>query len=156
VRAFLTAALFLCLISACGGEAARVAREPSQSPGRTVQPPLQGKDCELLPGAPPSHNLAIGRIDRPFCIVWRDRWRDEAGFRIVLQYEQPQGPPEVFEYTLPADTTEILFPPADSPANINPDQCLTRKDFAVTVFAMLPGRGEVQVDSRSVVLECGS
>lgn len=141
----------LLSFSGCGPDGSSTV---SPVPATTYTPKgLIGTNCPVPQTVSRNQRMSFGAPGGPFCLVWQDSWNDETGFRIVLQYEGPNAPGERFDYSLPADTTEFLFPAADSPADVNPSLCLQRKDFGVTLLVVRP-TGVERVDARSRILEC--
>lgn len=91
-------------------------------------------------------NVSVGR--NPFCVVWRDAYTNERGFRVVLEYS---GSGERFTYERPANSTQLIIPQEAAPPASDP-QC-RRSNFAVSVVALRPG-GETLVGGLAVETEC--
>lgn len=89
----------------------------------------------------------------PFCIVWVDKFDDESGFHIVLQYDRSG---EHFVYVVGPDMTQLVVPEADAPRlNESLEQCLQRKDWQITVIALRSG-SEYPFGGMAATVECGS
>lgn len=89
----------------------------------------------------------------PFCIVWRDEFDDEQGFRVHLDYDQSG---ERFIYEVGPNVGQLLVPEEDAPRLTESlDQCRRRNAFAVQVVALRPD-GEWPVGSLAANIECGS
>lgn len=102
---------------------------------------------------PPSDLLEteVDILAAPFCIVWIDKFTDETGFQIVLEYPQSG---EQFVYETEANVTQFLVPQADAPRLAeSQEQCLKRKDWQVKVAALRPG-GLHPFAETAVTIEC--
>jgi hypothetical protein len=167
------AALFS--VAACGGYTA---------PSATISPTPSGVSAKDVPVATqvtaPEPELPLGttcpvdlfgspatgpksprvwfRRHDPFCIVWRDAFANETGFRAVLRYNGG----EEFIYWVAANVNEVYPPPSEWPDTLPrlPDDLnspeaagilrgLPRKDIQVTVYALTPV-GEVIVDGFAI------
>ena len=84
----------------------------------------------------------------PFCLVWRDDYADETGFRIVLHYLTGD---ETFTYRLPAGQTQFVIPTADAPQSAR--RPCDRSSFSITVYALRPG-SETLVGGFALEAEC--
>lgn len=86
------------------------------------------------------------------CVVWRDAFDDETGFRVHLAYE-PSG--ERFVYEVGPNVEYFAVPEPDRPRLADsPEQCRQRNAFTVEVVALRPD-GEWRVGSMAANVECG-
>lgn len=87
-----------------------------------------------------------------FCIGWRDTYRDEQRFLIILKYLNSR---EEFRYLAPPNSTQLYVPAVDAPGNATVEQCIRRKDFSVRIEAILANASMV-VGEMAGEGECGS
>lgn len=98
-------------------------------------------------------DLGINVSVEPFCVVWVDKFEDEVGFQIILDYAQSD---EHFIYESEPNITQLIVPFSDAPRlNESREQCLGRKDWQIQVIALRPS-AEYPVGSTAVNLECGA
>lgn len=87
-----------------------------------------------------------------FCIVWVDKFDNEIGYLVSLDYSH-SGERFVYEI-FGADAVQIFVPEADAPRlNESREQCLNRQEFTVFVTAILPD-GEWQIDGFAMTTHC--
>lgn len=88
----------------------------------------------------------------PFCIVWIDKFDDELGYRISLNYFQ-SGEHFIYEI-LGSDIVQFIVPEADAPRlDESLEQCRRRKDIEVFITAIRP-IGDWLVDSTALETHC--
>jgi hypothetical protein len=88
----------------------------------------------------------------PFCIVWIDKFDDEMGYRIRLNYFQ-SGEHFIYEI-MGADIVQFVVPEADAPRlDESLEQCRRRKDIELFVTAIRPG-GDWSVDAMALTTHC--
>jgi hypothetical protein len=86
-----------------------------------------------------------------FCAVWVDSFNDEVGFRVVLEYPNSG---EVFVYEVGPNVTQLIVPALHIPRPTESDeQCRARKDFRLSVSALLPG-SESEIGNTGGQSEC--
>jgi hypothetical protein len=132
--------------------------EPTATPTR--RPLLQTDRCRPVDQI---GKLGLAVTSGSLCLVWRDDWDSESGFRIVLQYEEQTlvggnttaGPGERFEYRIGPNQRDFVVPDADAPYSISKLPCGRRKDYAISLFVVFPGGREEPVDGLAVIPECG-
>lgn len=94
----------------------------------------------------------VNVLVEPFCIVWVDKFDDEAGFRILLEYAQSG---ERFIYEVEPDTTQLVVPKIDAPRlSESLEQCQRRKDWQISVIALRSG-SQHPFGGMAVTIECG-
>jgi len=149
-------AAVLSLALACSGEGGNSAPPPAEtapagsSPAPAPTEPRTGTACR--PAPPARGDVQAGE---PFCIMWRDRFDNETGFRVHVRY-RPSG--EEFVYRVGPNVTEVFLPEGERPDAIPCPEDLNapaaagcaagvrRKDWEVRVVAETPS-GEVLVGS---------
>lgn len=83
-------------------------------------------------------------LGTPFCVVWRDDFADEQGFRIALSYLG--DPAETFQYEVGPNVTHYIVPESDTPYIPTEDACIRRGSYIITIEALFPN-GPVNVGS---------
>jgi DNA-binding CsgD family transcriptional regulator len=125
-----------------------VAPDPTTATNRTAAP--LGSSCAVTFSTglkPASKDLTPGDVGTgrdPFCIAWTDLYRDETGFRVVVEHGGIGHAFQQFVYHLPANVNEVFPPASDWPPS-------KESDVAVRVYAQTPG-GDVLVDGFSLVV----
>lgn len=114
-----------------------------------ISPDPNDVSCSLkeLPEAVPIEVVS------PFCIVWRDEFEDEQGFRIHLDYS-PSG--ERFVYEVGPNVTQLIVAEANAPRLTESfEQCRQRNAYVIQVVALRPDT-DWRVGSMAANIECGS
>ena len=86
----------------------------------------------------------------PFCVVWKDGFANETGFRIVVTYLRSG---EKFTHDVGPNATEFVFPPDEAPMLERPEFCAKRGTMQLEVKAVLTN-GDAVVDGISTNWEC--
>jgi hypothetical protein len=87
----------------------------------------------------------------PFCIIWIDRYEDEIGFQIQLDYPNEF---KQFVFDVTENTTQLIIPEELSPQSHESfDECLLRKDFILSVFRQESNK-KTRIGGMAVNLEC--
>lgn len=104
------------------------------------------------PRPPDLEETEVDVLAMPFCIVWIDKFDDESGFHVVLDYNQSG---EHFVYVVGPDITQLVVPEADAPRlNESLEQCLHRNDWQISVIALRSG-SEHPFGGMAATVECG-
>jgi hypothetical protein len=148
----------MALLVACTGSQPD---QPDADTSPVVEPSLAAVQAPTATPSPagrcPAGNMRgkVGFSREPeFCIAWRDEFSNELGFRIVLRFSPSD---EELVYHVGPDVRDFFFPPSDRPDTLPPPDTpcafcgLKRKDFGVTVYALLPS-GEVVVDGFFLII----
>lgn len=120
--------------------------EPSAAPSETTA--AAGDVAKDPCGPPPTGNFDQRAGENgEFCVLWKDAFSDEQGFRVRVEY----GSMEQFSYDLPANTTSFVLP-NDATPQAGSSKC-ARSSFSITVEA-LQTSGATLVDGMAMDAEC--
>lgn len=124
--------LFLLYLVACT-PAEQNPSTPTSLPATPISAatePTPAVAC-LLP--PDLAETKINITDPDFCVVWVDEFEDEKQFVVKVSYENSG---ENFVYELPANSTQLILPPADAPRLAESlEQCQQRQSYTIEVIA---------------------